>query len=95
MYTDGPPENDKQDPPEEASRDTPSITIAPSAISQTLACQALVAAQPVTSRDMQKIGPVDRKFVDILDAECIFIELLDECDQDKDGVEETDVTDDR
>ena len=69
-----------------------SIAGAPSAIAETIQ----LAVQPVTlNEELKNIGPVDRPIIDIIDAECIFIEFLDETVQERDDIDEPDTTDER
>ena len=55
-----------------------------------------LAAQPVAQGKSKKLAPVDRTFHDIIDAECVFIELADRDSEEIDGAgEERDMTDGR
>ena len=69
-----------------------SIAFASAAIADTIQ----LAAQPVAQGKTKKIAPVDRTFHDIIDAECVFIELADHGSEEIDDAEEgKDMTDGR
>ena len=63
------------------------MAIASSAIADTIQ----LAAQPVTSGTTKKIVKANRMFHDIIDAECIFIELGDEANEKIGDEDETDI----
>ena len=66
-----------------------------SSIAVAMADSIQLAAQPVAKGKTKKMEPVDRAFHDIIDAECVFIELADQVSDEIDGKEEKDMTDAR
>ena len=66
-----------------------------SSIAVAMADSIQLAAQPVAKGNTKKMEPVDRAFHDIIDAECVFIELADQVSDEIDGKEEKDMTDGR
>ena len=68
-----------------------SMAIASSAIADTIQ----LVAQPVTSGTTKKIVKANRMFHDIIDAECIFIELDDDANEEIGDEDETDIANGR
>ena len=66
-----------------------------SSIAVAMADSIQLAAQPVSQGKPKKMAPVDRAFHDIIDAECVFIELADQDSDEIDGAEGRDPADKR
>ena len=66
-----------------------------SSIAVAMADSIQLAAQPVSQGKPKKMAPVDRAFHDIIDAECVFIELADQDSDEIDGAEGRDPADGR
>ena len=66
-----------------------------SSIAVAMADSIQLAAQPVSHGKAKKMAPVDRAFHDIIDAECVFIELADQDADEIDGAEGRDPADGR